>query len=225
MAVSRVKEWISGEVLTAADLNAEFDNIVNGGVSVITPLTGSIAAAGFDITGLDEVGLDNAGADASAAGRLRRNSTNLTWHDGTSAKPLVMTTATQTLTNKTLGATSMDTNAAFTPAAVSGTPAQHALYRENVVKGWIKCDYSGSISDSFNVSGITDNATGDTTVTWDRDFASAHYAATASALTTTAASLVAVLNTLAAGSCRIRTSDTGVPTDGDILTVIAIGDQ
>lgn len=41
MAVTRVKEWSAGEVLTAADLNAEFDNVLDNGESLAWPATGS----------------------------------------------------------------------------------------------------------------------------------------------------------------------------------------
>ena len=34
MALSRVKTWSSGETLTASDLNAEFNNILNNPVSL-----------------------------------------------------------------------------------------------------------------------------------------------------------------------------------------------
>ncbi len=89
MALTRVKTWTS-EVLTSSDLNAEFNNILNNALSLISPLTASLAAGGFDITGVDEIGLDNAATDASAAGRLRRNVAALTWHDGTAARTIPM---------------------------------------------------------------------------------------------------------------------------------------
>jgi hypothetical protein len=41
MAISRVKTWISGEVLTASDLNAEFNNILSNATSLISPATGT----------------------------------------------------------------------------------------------------------------------------------------------------------------------------------------
>jgi hypothetical protein len=40
MALSRVKTW-SAETLTAADLNAEFNNILNNAVSLVTPFGGN----------------------------------------------------------------------------------------------------------------------------------------------------------------------------------------
>ena len=42
MALARIKTWVSGEVLTASDLNSEFNNILNNGRSLVSPLTGSL---------------------------------------------------------------------------------------------------------------------------------------------------------------------------------------
>ena len=57
-----------------------------------------------DLTSIDEVHFTDAAANPTAAGRLRRNSADLVWHDGTSAKIIVLRDAIQTLTNKTLTA-------------------------------------------------------------------------------------------------------------------------
>lgn len=42
MSLSRLKVWISNDTLTASDLNAEFNNIINNPVSLISPLTASL---------------------------------------------------------------------------------------------------------------------------------------------------------------------------------------
>lgn len=42
MALARVKTWNPGDVLTAADLNAEFNNILNNPISLVSPTTGAI---------------------------------------------------------------------------------------------------------------------------------------------------------------------------------------
>ena len=42
MSLARVKVWNPGDVLTAADLNAEFNNILNQPISLISPTTGVI---------------------------------------------------------------------------------------------------------------------------------------------------------------------------------------
>ena len=72
-------------MLTAADLNAEYDSILNNALSLISPWTGNMAAGGNDLTGLDELAFNDAAANASATRRLRVNGANLTWHDGTAA--------------------------------------------------------------------------------------------------------------------------------------------
>ena len=48
MALSRVKTW-GAEVLSYADLNAEFNNLLNNPVSLISPLTAAIDMNGFEI--------------------------------------------------------------------------------------------------------------------------------------------------------------------------------
>ena len=48
MAVSRVKTWVSDETLTASDLNAEFNNILNNGEDLAWPAT---KAKAIDISG------------------------------------------------------------------------------------------------------------------------------------------------------------------------------
>ena len=42
MALARVKVWNPGDVLTAADLNAEFNNLINNPITLISPTTGVI---------------------------------------------------------------------------------------------------------------------------------------------------------------------------------------
>jgi hypothetical protein len=58
VALARVKSWSAGEVLTASDLNAEFNSILNNATSLISPLT-----AALDMNGLELI-LD-ADADSS----------------------------------------------------------------------------------------------------------------------------------------------------------------
>jgi len=92
MSLSRVTTWSSGQVLTASALNGEFNNILSNAISLISPLTAGLAAGGFDITDVDELEFTSAGANATAAGRIRRNAANLTWHDGTAARRFALKT-------------------------------------------------------------------------------------------------------------------------------------
>lgn len=59
MALSRVKVWTSGETLTASDLNAEFNSIINNASSLISPLSGSLDWDGYAHT-LDAAGVTTA---------------------------------------------------------------------------------------------------------------------------------------------------------------------
>lgn len=49
MALARSKTWIAGEILTASDLNAEFNNILNNAISLISPLTAALDFNGFEL--------------------------------------------------------------------------------------------------------------------------------------------------------------------------------
>jgi hypothetical protein len=44
--------WIAGEVLTASDLNAEFNNVITQALALVSPLTGDLNFAGFKATNL-----------------------------------------------------------------------------------------------------------------------------------------------------------------------------
>ena len=52
MAISRVKTWIAGDVLTASDLNAEFNNLLNNALALISPLTADLNFNGNKATNL-----------------------------------------------------------------------------------------------------------------------------------------------------------------------------
>ena len=66
MALSRVKTWIAGEVLTAADLNAEFNNILTNPVSLISPLTAALDFDGYTLT-LDAAGVTQVQSTAAVS--------------------------------------------------------------------------------------------------------------------------------------------------------------
>jgi hypothetical protein len=59
MAGSRIKVWNLGERLTAADLNAEFNNTLNLGIALISPATADLAMGGFRLTGVSAGSVSN----------------------------------------------------------------------------------------------------------------------------------------------------------------------
>lgn len=112
---------------------------------------------------------------------------------------------------------------------VSYRTEQGTDYRD-LVKGWIHFNGSGTvaISDQYNVSSITDNATGDYTVTWDTDFASASYVMAGMAYLVNEQMFVISHSSTAtaAGSKRIRTVDAdGTNKDATEVMLLAVGDR
>ncbi len=79
MALSALKTFVAGEVLTASDLNAMNTHILTNPMILISPLTGNLAAGGNDIIDIDELQLSDAAANPTASGRLRRNGNALVW--------------------------------------------------------------------------------------------------------------------------------------------------
>ncbi len=113
MALSRAKVWSSGEVLYASDLNAEFNNILNNPVSLISPLTATLDLDGNTLV------LDSAG---------------VTMVSSTAAGSWVFTSGAKAGTPSTTGSITNYSAATFTDSntAGSGTATSyvaHALQR------------------------------------------------------------------------------------------------
>ena len=104
--------------------------------------------------------------------------------------------------------------------------------KERTVKAWVNFNGAAAIQDSFNVSGIVDEAAGDYTISWDTDFASINYAVSGMAKRTSGSGnsqailVIARATALVVGAARINVqSESHAPTDPDIAMVMAIGDQ
>lgn len=125
-------------------------------------------------------------------------------------------------------------------ALATATASAHALLSDankqpywgaqsggETLKAWVNFNGTGTIAirDSFNVSGITDNGTGDYDVTWDTDFANVNYAIAgmASEACGMAVNQSAYLTTKI--NIYTRTLNAGTSTDTTVTTVLAIGDQ
>lgn len=116
-----------------------------------------------------------------------------------------------------------DTSIEVSPASTVGNALSVKLAADPFIKGWVQFNGTGTlaIQDSFNVTSVTDNGTGDYTVNWGNNFADAKYAVIVSSSSNTT-HLVA----LAAGTTRINTDDAaGNAEDAGIVCVIAIGTQ
>ena len=84
MSLSRVKVWIAGETLAASELNAEFNNILNNPVSLISPLTATLDLDGQRLT-LDSDGDLNFLTTSDDVLALRKDTTSLFVWDAATA--------------------------------------------------------------------------------------------------------------------------------------------
>ena len=119
-----------------------------------------------------------------------------------------------------------------TSAGNSSTTAQIAQGR---AKAWINFNGTGTIAarDSFNVSGITDNGTGQYTVTFDTDFANINYAIALTSSTDNGSpnnggSTCVDQDTLpTVGACKFIVLNTanGAKVDNEVQSAIFFGDQ
>lgn len=94
---------------------------------------------------------------------------------------------------------------------------------DSLCKGWINLDGTGTITiiDSFNVTSIVDNGTGDYTINWDVDFDNADYSSNVNSN-----QLNALLGTQLAASLIVFTKDGSFsPIDSDLVCVQAFGDN
>lgn len=84
MSLARIKSWIAGEALAAADLNAEFNNLLTNARSLISPLTGSIDMDGFEVI-MDADADTSLTADTDDRIDVRLGGVDLFHFDGTTA--------------------------------------------------------------------------------------------------------------------------------------------
>jgi hypothetical protein len=79
MAISRVKVWVANEVLTASDLNGEYNNILNNALALISPLTGNLDFNNKQAVNM-KLEVQTATQSASQQGRVYYQSTEGTVH-------------------------------------------------------------------------------------------------------------------------------------------------
>ncbi len=100
-----------------------------------------------------------------------------------------------------------------------------SLNSNSLVKAWARVTFSGgtpSLSGSYNCSGLTDNATGNTEVIFDTDLTSVNYAVSATAQEVGADAMIISDDTRAVGSVDIltRNRSAGTLTDNNFSITI-----
>ena len=100
---------------------------------------------------------------------------------------------------------------------------------EGVVKCWVNFNTvtTTTVKDSYNVTSLTDNGTGDTTITIATDFGSANYACCFQHESVSGANKIqsVAINSKLAGSVRIVTYDGSSAGDQTDVSAIMIGDR
>ena len=78
--------------------------------------------------------------------------------------------------------------------------------QQGLAKIWCNADQTGTVRDSLNISGITDEGTGDVTFTFSNATSNDDYALTGSCrrASTTTEAFVFAIHTMATASCRAR---------------------
>lgn len=108
------------------------------------------------------------------------------------------------------------------------SPVSSMIFHEGIAKGWVDFIGTGTvtINDSFNVTSITDNGTGNYTVNWTTSFATANYPCVITSGSVGSDTFCDRILAKAAGSIQFQTaSHTPVVADATYNNVIALGDR
>jgi len=137
--------------------------------------------------------------------------------------PIVQGGANRVAAISLFAAAATDEEAASSSIVFTTPGVQHR--HPSAAKGWVAYNQTGTpaVLASYNVTSVTDNATGDFTVNWDTDFSSANYAVVAVG---GSSSFFGSVHARAAGTTNVTvSSDAGTKTDQAFDAVIAFGDQ
>jgi hypothetical protein len=195
MSLARIKSWIAQEVLTASDLNAEFNNLLQNTNSLISPLTANLAAGGFKVTGL---------AAATVAGDAVR------YEDQTAA-------ATQANQE-----TATSTTTFVSPGRQQFHPSACKAWANGDFAGAIK---GGAGVGSYNIASVTDAGAGTQTFNLTVPFSSVNYAVIANGDGAALRVWMATISGAGSIGVVAYVPTTSAATDGTNTCIAAFGDQ
>jgi hypothetical protein len=146
MSLARVKVWIPGDVLTAADLNGEFNNIINNPITLISPSTGAI---NFNLQAHTNLLPSVITATGGSAGQALISTGGTTVSFGT---PSV---GSASLTGFTSGDTPVGTSSgALSAVSIGSTGKVYAVTSSNSPPAWQVIPPDGGLSTTVPSTGM-----------------------------------------------------------------------
>jgi hypothetical protein len=211
----RLRISTAGVITVTGSLSTSSDFAVNTNKFTVAAATGNTAVAGtLGVTGDFAVNTNKFTVTASSGNTAVAGTLNVT-----GAATLASVTGAAIATQS-----DQETSTSTTTIVSPGRQQFHP----SAAKAWVKWGVTTSIDASYNVSSITDNATGDWTVNIGTDFSSANYAAVSNIeFGGTAFSSHIQASGQAAGTLRIEAYNTnsGALADPTKNHVICFGDQ
>lgn len=106
------------------------------------------------------------------------------------------------------------------------TTPYNAKWERHTAKGWAKCNYAGVVTESFNVTSVTDAGTGRATINWTAAFSAGTYCAVATAQASAASTVSTGISATTTTQCSFYCNTTGgTAFDTDSFSVVAFGDN
>jgi hypothetical protein len=97
---------------------------------------------------------------------------------------------------------------------------------DRIIGAWVNFQGSSTINDSYNVDSVTDNGTGNYTITITTDFASANYVVAGNTADDSNAIRSVQIEAIAAGSLQVILRDTSAnPADSNPVTIMMCGNR
>lgn len=233
--ITKPNTFSAGAVIVASEHNDCFDTIYNDYNGNITNANVSASAAIVDtklatIATASKVNLTALGTASQAGGDV------ISYNGSAWVRVAASTSRYRVLMSmgSTSAASFQQINLASASAITGALPLANGGSGgtgNNIIKGWAKFDGTGTpaYDGSYNTAGsITDNGTGDYTISWDTNFANSSHAIVFGSGEITAADWRGRVHmkTQAADTLTIKTvNDSNTPTDIKDIYVMAVGAQ
>jgi len=233
-----------GSSLTWDEMDANLTNLNNDKIetdgALGTPVSGTLT----NCTGLPAAGVTGTALVSAAIGTTVQAydaniatvaASQVEMEAGTEAalrsmSPLRIAQAITALSPASVSAASQSDQETATSNTVYVTPGRQQFHPSSP-KAWIRFNGTGTpaIVSSYNVTSITDNGTGDYTITFTTAFSNTNYCLIATAdsqIGSTNATRSVEIHTLSVGSVRIQTVNTaGGLEDMEYVSLVIFGDQ